>query len=90
MTNDELKKMDVAQAERYKKKNRASNIDTTTLSELGLRRLDLSDITLSESCSKSPTVIISQGRHVFATLKHDDLKKAIEFMQSVINYEGEI
>ena len=61
-------------------------IDFISLSELGLRRLDLSDITLSESCSKSPAVIISQDGFEVAMLKYDELKKAVEFMQSVIDY----
>lgn len=65
-------------------------IDFTTLSELGLRRLDISNLTLSESCSKSPSVIISQDGMVITRLEYDDLQKAIEFMKSVLNYTDNI
>ena len=65
-------------------KNNTDTVDFNTLSELGLKRLDLIGITLSESCSKSPSVIISQGGEVVVILEYTELKKAIEFMQSVI------
>lgn len=64
-----------------------TKVNLTTLSELGLRRLDLKDITISESCSKSPSVLLSQCGELVARLEYDDLKATIDFLQSVLNYE---
>ena len=50
------------------------NVDFDTLFELGLRRLVLSDITLSE-------------REIIGFMKLDDIKRTVEFMQSVIDYK---
>jgi hypothetical protein len=60
-------------------------VDLDTLSEMGLRRVDVGDITLSESCSLSPRVLISQNGYVISLLQYDDLKEVVAFINSVIS-----
>jgi len=64
-----------------------TKVNLTTLSELGLRRIDLKEITISESCSKSPSVLLSQCGELVARLEYDDIKTTINFLQSVLNYQ---
>ena len=64
-----------------------TKIDFESLNELGLRREDIADITLSESASISPAILISQNSELITILKYNDLKKTIAFIQSVLNYD---
>jgi len=63
-----------------------SKVDFQTLSELGLKRLQVSDnLVLQESCAKSPTVIFAENGNVEII----DYKKLLEirsFIDEILNY----
>ena len=65
-------------------KDTRSTVDSTTLAELGLKTLTVGEITLYESCAKSPTILISQDGEVVTILKYNELRQVVEFIQDVL------
>lgn len=58
-----------------------------TLSELGLKRLDIEGIIFNESCSISPSILISDSEGLLVRVEYENLKKLSKFIIDVLDYE---
>ena len=62
-------------------------IDFQTLTEMGLRRLQVSDnLVLQESCAKSPTLIFAENGNVIEVIKYKKLLEIKSFIDEILNY----
>ena len=79
---DSVKEL-LAQPERDEK----SKVDFQTLSEMGLKRLQVSDhLILQESCAKSPTLIFAENGNVIEIIKYKKLLEIRSFIDEILNY----
>ncbi len=74
----------LAQPERDEK----SKVDFQTLSEMGLKRLQISDeLVLQESCAKSPTLIFfAENGIVLEIIQYKKLLEIRNFIDEILNY----
>ena len=67
--------------------NEKSKVDFQTLSEMGLKRLQVSDnLILQESCAKSPTLIFAENGNVIEIIKYKKLLEIRNFIDEILNY----
>jgi len=63
----------------------SDKVDFQTLSELGLKRLQVSDnLVLQESCALSPTVIIAENGNVIEIIKYKKLLEIRNFIDEIL------
>ena len=62
-------------------------IDFQTLSEMGLKRLQVSDeLVLQESCAKSPALILAENGNVIEIIEYKKLLEIRSFIDELLNY----
>jgi len=62
-------------------------VDFQTLSEMGLKRLQVGDnLVLQESCAKSPTLIIAENGNVMEIIEYKKLLEIRSFIDEILNY----
>lgn len=62
-------------------------VDFQTLSEMGLKRLQVSDeLVLQESCSRSPALILAENGNVIEIIKYKKLLEIRSFIDEILNY----
>ena len=62
-------------------------VDFETLSEMGLKRLQVSDtLVLQESCAKSPTLIFAENGDVIEIVGFKKLLEIKSFVDEILNY----
>ena len=62
-------------------------VDFQTLTEMGLKRLQVSDtLVLQESCAKSPTLIFAENGNVIEIIKYEKLLEIKNFIDEILNY----
>lgn len=63
-------------------------VDFQTLSEMGLKRLQVSyNLVLQESCSRSPTLIFAENGNVIEIVGFKKLLEIKNFIDEILNYE---
>ena len=64
-----------------------SKVDFQTLTEMGLKRLQVSDtLVLQESCAKSPTLIFAENGNVIEVIGYKKLLEIKSFVDEILNY----
>jgi hypothetical protein len=64
-----------------------SKVDFQTLSEMGLKRLQVGDnLVLQESCSKSPALIFAENGNLIEIIKYKKLLEIRSFIDEILNY----
>jgi len=67
--------------------DKKSKVDFQTLSEMGLKRLQVSDdLVLQESCARSPTVIFAENGNLIEIIKYEKLLEIRSFIDEILNY----
>lgn len=67
--------------------DKKSKVDFQTLSEMGLKRLQVSDnLVLQESCAKSPTALLAENGNLIEIIKYKKLLEIRNFIDEILNY----
>ena len=75
-------------AQPEQEQDKKSKVDFQMLSELGLKRLQVSDsFVMQESCAKTPTLIFSENGNVVEIIKYKKLLEIGAFIDEVLNYD---
>lgn len=69
-------------------RDKKSKVDFQTLTEMGLKRLQVSDnLVLQESCAKSPTLIFAENGNEIEIINYNKLLEIRSFIDEILNYE---
>jgi hypothetical protein len=77
----------LAQPKEQLEEDKKSKVDFQTLSEMGLKRLQVSnDLVLQESCAKSPTALLAENGNLIEIIEYKKLLEIRNFIDEILNY----